>query len=49
MPYGTFVLSVRSQAASGEAACLAADPLTGIPAGYVQLLQIGAPPPPQPN
>nr|MDJ0523094.1 carboxypeptidase-like regulatory domain-containing protein [Planctomycetota bacterium] len=49
MPYGTFVLSVRAQAASGEAACLAADPLTGIPAGYVQLLQIGAPPPPQPN
>jgi len=39
MPVGFWIVSARAQATAGQALCLAADPLTGIPTGYVQLLQ----------
>ncbi len=46
MPYGAYIVAVRDQAADGEMACMAADALTGVPAGFQQILQIGVPTPP---
>ncbi len=43
MPAGFWLVNVRAQATVGLASCLAVDPLTGVPAGYNQLLQFTSP------